>query len=184
MSGRLIRDTVRNMLVAHLGINDRCVRVMDTASSATPEPLPVFVGISPGRWRQWSGFKGGPLLDEEFGIVVTVSVKTGATQPQLYGEKVVQREYPITSCGAGLEALCREIVVFLHDNSEVPCTLDAAIESKQWSGGLWFADGGRPEQKSASWWLSPDDKKTPVGMAQSIEFYGLRRTQPSGETAT
>ena len=184
MSGILLRQVVRNLLVNHLGISDRVVRVMDDANSATPEGHLVFIGISPGRWKQWGGWKQGPTLDEEFGLAITVSAKTGAIQPQNYGELVVQKKLPITSCGTGIEALTREIVTYLHDNAEIPCALNTLVDSVQFSGGLYFADGGVPEKKPPAWWLDRSGSKDPVGMAQTIQFYGLRRTQPSGDTAT
>ena len=187
MSGILLRETVRDMLRQHLGfkgIREIQCRVMDD-ELATPEPHQVFIGISPGRWKQWGGWKLGPTLDEEFGLSVTVSAKNGAIQPQLYGELIVQKKIGITSCGIGIEALCREIITFLHDNPDVACTMNAAIGDTQVTGGLFFADGGRAERKQASWWMCPCKKEdSPIGMSQTVQFYGLRRTQASGSLAT
>lgn len=185
MSGILLREVVRDMLINHLLLGDRRqIRVMDHANSATPEPFPVFVGVSPGRWKQWAGWKYGPTLDEEFGVTITVSAKAGAIQPQLYGELILQRKWPITSCGVGVEALCREIVTYLHNNSDVTCQLNQKVDpTPQFSGGLYFGDGGQPMDKTGAWWGDiGQNNKTVIGMAQTISFYGLRRTQDS-ETA-
>lgn len=183
MSGILIRENVRDMLREYLGLTKNQIRVMDD-EYATPDPIPVFVGVSPGRWRQWSGWKLGPTLDEEFGCSVTVSAKAGAKQPQLYGELMVQRDIAINSCGVGIEALCREIVTFLHDNDDLVCALDTTVGAAQFTGGLFFADGGKAEKKYADWWMCPRAKEdSPIGMAQTVQFYGLRRTQAS-RTAT
>lgn len=180
MSGILIRATVRDMLREHLGLSDQSIMVMDDSKSAHPTAPPVFIGVSPGRWKQWSGWKIGPTLDEEFGIAVTISAKTGAIQPQLYGEKILQRADAITTCGAGIEMLCREIVTHLHDNPDLTCTLNTAAGAVQYTGGLFFADGGRAERRQPSWWMCAGKKDdAPIGMSQTIEFYGLRRTQQS-----
>lgn len=185
MSEILVRETVRNMIISRFMLAKGQCRVVDDPGKAPTDATPVFIGVHPARWKQWGGWKLGPTLDEEFGISVTVSVKAGALQPQLWGELIQQKTEKITSCGAGIDALAREIVTFIHDNIDLVCTLNTAISSDQFSGGLFFADGGVATERQADWWRCPCKKDdAPIGMAKTIQFYGLRRTQASGATAT
>lgn len=184
MSGILLRDTVRTMIKAYLGVDDRQCCVMDNPGQPMPDSPPVFIAVHPGRWKQWSGWKLGPTLDEEFGCSVTVSVKAGGIQPQLWGQLLLQKQIPITSCGAGVEALLREIVTLLHDNPDVLCSLNTTVGATQFTGGLFFADGGESKPQNVGWWRCQAKKEDPpIGISQTAQFYGLRRTQASG-TAT
>lgn len=185
MSEILVRETIRDMIQVQFGLKKNQCRVVDDPGKAPPDATPVFIGVHPARWKQWGGWKLGPTLDEEFGVAVTISVKSGAIQPQLWGELVQQKETEITSCGAGIDSLARSIVTFLHDNNDVTCTLNTAVGNVQFSGGLFFADGGIATEKQADWWRCPVNKgDAPIGMSKTIQFYGLRRTQASGSTAT
>jgi len=181
MSGTLVRAAVRDLIRLHLRIQERQCQVTDDPGNAPPDASQLFIAVHPGRWRRWGAWKLGPTFDEEFACRVTVSVKAGAIQPQWWGELILQKTEPITSCGAGIEAVCREIALFLHDNNDLVCNLNTEIGATQFTGGLFWADGGEATQRTASWWRSPADKNSPpVGLSQTMYFDGLRRTQESG----
>lgn len=182
MSSILVMNAVRNMLRSHLGVPDHQCRVVDNPGNAPPDAGPVFIGVHPGRWRRWGGWRQGPTLDEENGCRVTVTVKAGAIQPQLYGELILQRGCAIGSCGVGIESLCREIAVYLHGNEKLLCALNTGVGGKQFTGGLFWADGGEAVDRGAAWWRCPSSKADPsIGMSQTVQFDGLRRTQETGE---
>jgi len=180
MSGRLVREAVRNQIRKHLRIKESQCLVTDNPGEPPPDASQLFIAVHPGVWRRWGGWKLGPTFDEEFGCRVTVSVKAGAIQPQWWGEVILQKEEPITSCGAAIEAVCRSIAVFLHDNEDVVCDLNTEIGATQFTGGLFFADGGEATPRTASWWRCPAPKDSPpIGLSQTLYFDGLRRTQSS-----
>lgn len=180
MSGTLVRAAVRDLIRSRLGIQDRQCLVTDSPGNAPPDASQLFIAIHPGRWRRWGAWKLGPTFDEEFACRVTVSVKAGAIQPQWWGEKFIQKACAISSCGAGIEAICREIATMLHDNDELACALNTQVGDTQFTGGLFFADGGEAESRTASWWRCPTTKEAPaIGLSQTLYFDGLRRTQAS-----
>jgi hypothetical protein len=186
MSEILVREVVRDMIRAKFKLKESQCRVVDDPGKAPPDAGSIFIGVHPARWKQWGGWKQGPTLDEEFGVSVTISAKSGAIQPQLWGELVQQKKVAITSCGIGIDALAREIVAFLHSNEDLTCTLNTEVGAVQFTGGLYFADGGIATERQADWWRSALQKKdeAAIGMSKTISFYGLRRTQASGSDAT
>lgn len=185
MSGIWLRNAVRDEIQEHLGLKQQQVKVMDDGR-APPDATQLFIAVHPGRWRRWPGWKPGPTLDEEFGCSVTVSAKNGAIQPQLWGELLLQKETPITSCGVGIEAVCREIVTRLSNLESLMCVLNTLAGATQFTGGLYFADGGIATAKQADWWMCgmKDRNEPAIGWAQTIQFDGVRRTQASGSDAT
>lgn len=161
--------------------------VMDTDGQPPQSASPLFIAVHPGTWKRSQYWKSGAVFDEDLGFRVTVSVQNSGIQPQYYGEWYLQNAVPLGTCGAGLEAFCRAIAVFLHDNDSIVCTLEtAAGNDGQYSGGVFFLDGGMAVEKTADWWRSnPASKNSnpPIGLAQTLTFDGIRRTQKAG-TAT
>jgi hypothetical protein len=187
MSQLALRAAIRDAIRTEYSLKDCQCMVMDADGQPPQSASPLFVAVHPGAWRRASQWKGGPLFDEELGFRVTVSVQNSGVQPQNYGEWYLQNAVPLGTCGAGLESFCRAIAVFLHDNDSIMCGLETATGNEgQYSGGVFFQDGGMAVERTADWWRSNPASKTsnpPIGLSQTMTFDGVRRTQLSG-TAT
>jgi hypothetical protein len=181
-SQAILRALVRDAIIDHFGLSE-CQCGINFNGQPHPNSGPVYISVHPGKWRRIRRWRKGPLLDEEFGFQVTITVKNSAVQPKFYGEWFMQKTAALNSCGAGLESLSRAIAVYLHDNGSIICELaKRASGLSHFSGGIFWENGSVPKQRRAKWWLCPYQTGNPsIGLSQTLVFGGLRRSQPTAD---
>lgn len=177
-----LRDTVANGGLAYA--NAECEVMFD--GQPPPNAPERFIAVHAGTWTARGDTEG---LDETYGIMVTVTVRTAKSPIDKTAPNLL-----VGSTGGQLDVLLEAIRAKLHkdpgprsstDTSQYPVLAVANTTIGASDNGfvepLVFTDGGQPEAKGPDWFHADSDNWSGsirhVGIAQTLTFGGARRIQ-------
>lgn len=186
MSQSALLKAVRDHLQAVLELDgNSCELGFDGQPTATAGEQ--YVSIWPGDWQ---GASEDADLTEVYGCMVTVTRRLGYCPEDSWGPEVWAK------ANEGLEAVCRRIITAIHGEANNASILQKAndyLAEPADGGNYWgfseklvFRGGGRPEKKQPGWFSARDasrgkGRSMNVGVAQTLSFFGAKRTQAEEE---
>lgn len=169
MSQRALLLATREVLRGRLGLSqEECEVTVDG------QPLPVagewFYAVHPGSWTNSSDLN----LSEEYGVLVTVSVRIGMVPWDRVGQELLARVWD------GLVAQCEKVRATLHMNYTLMNDANTLIgQATEWNRlivPLMFLDGGRAQRRSGDW-FSARTRGGVSGLSQTLTFGRAVREQ-------
>jgi len=156
---------------------------IDVAHGGRPPAIAglFFVAIHSGPWQSIND--QGYLLDEDIGLQVTVSVKSGSLPTDRWGKP------GYSDHGVGLDVLATRVIGVVHLQYGLLNNANDQIEGdvNKYVEPLRFRRADAPVERAAEWWSgSKTTHHGYVGMSRTLLFTGARVIQEieqiSGET--
>jgi len=135
-----------------------------------------FIAVHSGDWSN----QQKELLDEYFGVLVTVTVRL----PRVPADRISQEV--IDKAGVGLEALLEQIRAVVHSSYTLMGLANGHIAGAGTTVSGFveppiFLNGGTPEDKGPEWFQS-ESNQVIAGLAQTLTFGMARRCQSLNDT--
>lgn len=174
MSMNALLVAVRDRLRQHLDVPPEAIEIM---ADGRPSPAvgDVFVAVTEGEWRLDESIGAGDLmLPETFGVEVVVTRKCGVAPFARIGTAI------LAEAQRGLTALCRKVVVAVHNSYVVMAAANAEVTTATdgFHHPLVFVNAGRTMPQGPDWFQAKGQKSSPpCGLSRTLVFGRAQRVQ-------